>query len=196
MSLNTSRNLSLWDSSSLFNNSQSRNCSFGSPNTSSVSNCDGVCALHLSFRETNGKPISIKHDGVRFTAQKTFKFRTGSIYQITLRTTPPMEFQTLSIANSELSLLPLKDPGEYMTLWDTSHISPTKDLTREYLQVTLHGWENSLEHTLQCKFYPKSNHHADFGPKLDAVMWSCRVERNLNANRWDNSIFVTKEWLL
>uniref|UniRef100_A0A914W6H1 CB1 cannabinoid receptor-interacting protein 1 n=1 Tax=Plectus sambesii TaxID=2011161 RepID=A0A914W6H1_9BILA len=135
--------------------------------------------LELSIKNSEtDDPIAFKVDGERFQGStRTLKFCSNAKYKIVMVVKPPTEFYHMHIAGSDLPLHALNHTsGEYRTEWNTTGIDPTKQTTRQDISLTLQGPCGTLKKTLQSKFYNKDDSHADWGHKLESLVWSCAVD--------------------
>ncbi|VDK85993.1 unnamed protein product, partial [Litomosoides sigmodontis] len=139
-----------------------------------------------------GDPITFKVDGERFgqTGERgvksdimlrTYKFRSEVIYKITVTTRPVIEFHALHIYGSDLELRAESiGGGVYSTEWNTTGSDVTLNRKREYITICLQGPGRILQRKLQAKFYRNDNSHADYGDKLEALIWKCAVDNEGN----------------
>jgi hypothetical protein len=65
------------------------------------------------------------------------------------------------------------NPGEYTALWNTTGLAPSKKGTRQDLLFILTGPAGSLRKKIQTKIYPPGDSHAEWGHKMDSLMWQC-----------------------
>ncbi|VIO97512.1 Uncharacterized protein BM_BM3684 [Brugia malayi] len=149
--------------------------------------------LQFSIRKHDtGEPITFKVDGERFRKTdeydvksnvhlRTYKFRSEVIYKITVTTKPATEFHVLHISGSDLELRPESiGGGVYSTEWNTTGSDVTLNGKREYITVCLQGPGRILQRKIQAKFYQNDNSHADYGDKLEALIWKCAVDNEGN----------------
>ncbi|VDM45816.1 unnamed protein product [Toxocara canis] len=88
---------------------------------------------------------------------------------------------SLHIAGSDLALHRASpNGGEYTAEWNTTGIEPTRQATRQQLQVTLQGPGGTLRRVLQSKFYNRDESHAEWGQRLETLIWKCNVDNTGN----------------
>ncbi|KAL3984691.1 CB1 cannabinoid receptor-interacting protein 1 family protein [Acanthocheilonema viteae] len=166
-----------------------RTANFPSSSSSSTTGFE----LQFTIRKYDtGEPITFKVDGERFgktqgsdvksdVLLRTYKFRSEVIYKITVTTKPPIEFHVLHISGSILELRPESiGGGVYSTEWNTTGTDVTLNRNREYISICLQGPGRILQRKLQAKFYRNDNNHADYGDKLEALIWKCAVDSDGN----------------
>ncbi|EFO18918.2 hypothetical protein LOAG_09578 [Loa loa] len=157
--------------------------------------------LQFNIRKYNtDEPITFKVDGERFgktqgrdvksdVLLRTYKFRSEVIYKITVTTKPATEFHVLHIAGSDLELRPESiGGGVYSTEWNTTGSDVTLNRKREYITVCLQGPGRILQRKIQAKFYRNDNSHADYGEKLEALIWKCAVDNTGNIAVVDETV--------
>ncbi|CAG9537320.1 unnamed protein product [Cercopithifilaria johnstoni] len=163
----------------------SRTANFPSSSSSSTTGFE----LQFNIRKYDtGEPITFKVDGKRFGKGqercvrsdilfRTYKFRSEVIYKITVTTKPATEFHVLHISGSDLELRPESiGGGVYSTEWNTTGSDVTVNRKREYITICLQGPGRILQRKLQAKFYRNDNSHADYGDKLEALIWKCAID--------------------
>ncbi|CAJ0929502.1 unnamed protein product, partial [Mesorhabditis belari] len=135
--------------------------------------------LDISIRNAeNGDPIAFKVDGERFDGgTRTLKFASNARYKIQLTARPPHEFLSLHLAGSDLALL-AEDPksGQYVAEWNTTGIDATGKGSRHNINLHLQGPGGLLKKQLQTKFYNRDDSHAEWGHKLEKLIWKCSVD--------------------
>uniref|UniRef100_A0A915C921 CB1 cannabinoid receptor-interacting protein 1 n=1 Tax=Parascaris univalens TaxID=6257 RepID=A0A915C921_PARUN len=152
---------------------------------------DSSFELHLSIRNAeNGEPIVFKSDGSRFeTSTRTLKLCSNARYKLSLICKPNTEFNSLHIAGSDLALHRTSpNGGEYTAEWNTTGIDPTRQATRQQLPITLQGPGGILKSVLQSKFYHRTESHAEWGQKLETLIWKCNVDNMGNITIVDEII--------
>ncbi|MCP9256910.1 CB1 cannabinoid receptor-interacting protein 1 [Dirofilaria immitis] len=155
--------------------------------------------LQFNIRKYDtGEPITFKVDGGRFgktqeqdvksdVLLRTYKFRSEVIYKITLTTKPATD--VLHISGSDLELRPESiGGGVYSTEWNTTGSDVTLNRKREYITICLQGPGRILQRKLQAKFYRNDNNHADYGDKLEALIWKCAVDNAGNIAVVDETV--------
>ncbi|VDM98319.1 unnamed protein product [Thelazia callipaeda] len=149
--------------------------------------------LHFNIKKYDtGEPITFKVDGGRFEKTReedikadallrTYKFRSEVIYKITLTTKPAIEFHVLHVSGSDLELRPENiGSGIYSAEWNTTGNYVTHNGKREYISICLQGPGRILQRKIQAKFYRNDNSHADYGDKLEALIWKCATDSSGN----------------
>ncbi|VDO40161.1 unnamed protein product [Onchocerca flexuosa] len=157
--------------------------------------------LQFNIRKYDtGEPITFKVDGGRFgktqerevksdVLLRTYKFRSEVIYKIILTTKPATEFHVLHISGSDLELRPESiGGGVYSAEWNTTGSDVTLNRKREYITISLQGPGRILQRKLQVKFYRNDNNHADYGDKLEALIWKCSVDNMGNIAVVDETV--------
>ncbi|CAD5207520.1 unnamed protein product [Bursaphelenchus okinawaensis] len=140
---------------------------------------NGGFQLILSFKNAeNNENVVFKQDGQRFgTSQRTLKLFSNAKYKIHIKAKPGGDFHNLHCGGSDLELIPdAPDSGEYTALWNTTGIDPNKKGERQDLLFILSGPAGSLRKQLQTKFYNRGDSHAEWGHKLEQLIWSCAVD--------------------
>ncbi|TKR60373.1 hypothetical protein L596_027628 [Steinernema carpocapsae] len=135
--------------------------------------------LSISIRNSDtNEQIAFKADGHRFeTSTTTLKFFSNAKYKFKIVAKPATDFHYMHIAGSDLALhTDNPQSGEYTTEWNTTGIEPTRQGSRQDLNLTLQGPGGTLKKILQSKFYPRENNHATWGSKMESLELQCRVE--------------------
>uniref|UniRef100_A0A914BWJ5 CB1 cannabinoid receptor-interacting protein 1 n=1 Tax=Acrobeloides nanus TaxID=290746 RepID=A0A914BWJ5_9BILA len=148
--------------------------------------------LIISWRNAeSGDPIAFKQDGQRFkTSTRTLKFFSNALYKIHLKTQPATEFHHLHLGGSDLELVVMNGPnsGEYTAEWNTTGIDPTKKGDRQDITMILTGPGGNLRKVVQSKFYNKESSHAEWGHKMDSLIWTCAVDSQGNITVTDEKV--------
>lgn len=140
--------------------------------------------LVLRTAETDSQ-VTFKNDGGRFEkSQITLKLKSNTDYKLILKTRPKMEFHTLKLSGRELKLKHVENSDDFYVAWTTNGIVPTPEGCRDEVEMILTGDGKMLfRDKLQVKFYAPSDDHANWGRKLDAIIWNlCLPNNDNNAN--------------
>ncbi|CAJ0586300.1 unnamed protein product, partial [Mesorhabditis spiculigera] len=135
--------------------------------------------LEISIRNAeNGDPIAFKVDGERFDGgTRTLKFASNARYKVHIAAKPSTEFLSLHLAGSDLALV-AEDAkgGQYVAEWNTTGIDATQKGSRHNINFHLQCPGGMLKKQVQTKFYNRDDSHADWGHKLEKLIWKCSVD--------------------
>ncbi|KAI1712382.1 CB1 cannabinoid receptor-interacting protein 1 domain-containing protein [Ditylenchus destructor] len=133
--------------------------------------------ISLHNADTNDL-IAFKQDGQRFgTSQRTLKLNSNLKYKCLIKTKPLVEFHHMHLGGSDLELVSeTVIGGEYSAIWNTTGIDPTRKGARQDILLILSGPGVSLRKKIQTKFYNPGNGHAEWGHKLDSLIWQCDID--------------------